>query len=165
MKFWDILKCLWAQCKQKSGGPIYAHSWTNSADGETWEFTKETCLDKKKHTKYNQPLGSFRNIGDFCSRKVCEAPDLSGWALLFMSEHKVRPYWLLILDRGPHTHTHPHTHREGGGGAVTEFLKTNEVNCLLMCSFQWFWPSICRIFTLQSFKKITLMKCAVVVDL
>jgi hypothetical protein len=30
-------------------GATYAHSWTGSADGQTWEFTKETCLDKKTH--------------------------------------------------------------------------------------------------------------------
>jgi len=53
---------------------------------------KRNMFRQKKNTEYNQPFRGFWNVGDLCSRTVCEAPDLSGWALLFMSEHKTSPY-------------------------------------------------------------------------
>ena len=69
-------------------------------------YKRNKFRPKKKTQNCNQPFGGFRNVGDLCMCTVSEASHLSGWALLFMSEHNVSPYWLPIPDRGPHTHTH-----------------------------------------------------------
>jgi hypothetical protein len=86
---------------------------------------KTNMFRQKKHT-IQPAFGDFQNVGDHHSRTVSEASDLSGWALLFMSEHDVSPYWLLIPDRGSPIHTGPHS-RSGHEGQVQNPHRRREI--------------------------------------